>query len=121
MADQTAITIGKEARLMFTSGLSRAVANLKATHCLMQYDFDERTLRLKLLRAPGNNPDVYKLTAARGRDSKHFSVSAKAALTQIGYDYSTRKTYEAHVDPKQSTVDVTLAPERLARSKSPSE
>jgi hypothetical protein len=104
---------------MFTAGLSRAVANLKATHCLIQYDFDERMPRLKLLRAPGNNPDVYKLTTARGRDTKHFSVSAKTALTQIGYDHSSRKTYEAHVDPKQLTVDLTLSPERVTRAKTP--
>jgi hypothetical protein len=106
---------------MFTAGLSRAIAALKATHCLMQYDFDERMLRLKLLKAPGNNPDVYKLTTARGSDTKHFSVSAKTALNQIGHDYSTRKTYEAHVDPKQLRVDLTLAPERVTRTKPPLE
>src|SRR5580704_3806238 len=92
IADQTAITSGREGRLMFTSGLSRAVANLKATHCLIQYDFDEGVLRLKLLRATGNNPDVYKLTSPQGRDSKSFTISAKAALAQISYDSSTRKT-----------------------------
>jgi hypothetical protein len=103
---------------MFTSGLSRAVANLKATHCLIQYDFDEGVLRLKLLRATGNNPDVYKLTSPQGRDSKSFTISAKAALAQISYDSSTRKTHEAHVDSKQMTIDVTLAPELVKRPKS---
>jgi hypothetical protein len=110
LSDNIGITIGSEARLSFTRALSQAATNLKATHRPLQYDWDERTLRLKLLANPGNSPDVYKITTAGGKQKRSF---AKAALDQIGYNYSTRTTYEAQIDAKQKYVDITLAPEKL--------
>jgi hypothetical protein len=116
--DGTMITIGKQGRIMMNSNLSRAVRNKNATRTFLLFDPDSTTLRLKLLKLQGNNPDAYRLTSAKGGGKDRtpaIAVQAKTALDEIGYDYATTKVYEAKLDANKLEIDVLLAAERIRR------
>jgi len=114
--DGMTATFGKHGRIMFNSNLAAAINKKGSESCLVQRAKDNPAyVRIKLQKPNENDPNAYRLTrAAGGGHHNSAAIQAKAALDEIGYDYSSTKSYPVTWNSSKGEIDIVLPAERIS-------